>query len=68
MPPCDADPSLLRLVITNFIGNAYKFTATESEPVVEMGSMNDDGDVVYYVRDNGIGFDMDEADAVFEIF
>ena len=68
MPECYADRSLLRVVITNLLSNAYKFTAAEQEPAVEMGATEVDGALAYYVRDNGVGFDMDAAGRVFEVF
>ena len=68
LPSCDADPGLLRAVFTNLLSNAYKFTASEPEPSVEVGSTEVDGEIAYYIRDNGVGFDMDQSYRVFEVF
>ncbi len=68
MQLCDADPTLLRAVFTNLIGNACKFTSSETNPSVEVGSEDVDGELAYYVRDNGVGFDMAEADRLFDVF
>ena len=68
MEPCDADGGLLRAVFTNLLSNAYKFTSSKPEPSIEAGSMDIDGECAYYVRDNGVGFDMSQADRVFEVF
>lgn len=59
-----ADPGLLRIVLENLLGNAWKFTAHADEPQVSVGA---DGPV-YWVRDNGAGFDMGHADKLFEPF
>ncbi|MCH7642648.1 MAG: GAF domain-containing protein, partial [Chloroflexi bacterium] len=68
MEPCDADGGLLRAVFTNLLSNAYKFTSSKPEPSIEAGSMDIDGECAYYVRDNGVGFDMSQADRAFEVF
>jgi PAS domain S-box-containing protein len=63
-----ADPQLMRLVLENLLGNAWKFTANRSQPIVEIGSIRKDGKDVYYVRDNGAGFDMQYVDKLFGAF
>ena len=69
LPPVDADPAMLKTVYAHLIGNAVKFTAPREHAVVEMGaSGEEDGRVVLYVRDNGVGFDMAYADRLFGIF
>lgn len=68
LPPCQADPTLLKQVYANLISNAVKFTAHRSPAVVEIGSMREAGAVVYYVRDNGVGFDPARADRLFGVF
>lgn len=63
------DPELLRLVMQNLLSNAWKFTAYQERPRIEFGCNGGDGDDVhYYVRDNGIGFDMTRADKLFTPF
>jgi signal transduction histidine kinase len=60
-----ADPGLMRIVLENLLGNAWKYTGRSREPVIEVGS-NAAGEI--YVRDNGIGFDQAQAGALFEPF
>jgi signal transduction histidine kinase len=64
----DADAGLLRTVIENLIGNAWKFSAPRAESVIEVGVAERDGQRVYFVRDNGVGFDMAHADQLFRPF
>jgi len=64
-----ADPSLLRLVLENLIGNAWKFTSKKEEAAIEVGMETAaDGSAVYFVRDNGAGFDMKYSDRLFNPF
>lgn len=67
MPPCKADPTLLRVVFTNLLHNALKFTRHHDDARIEVGALTG-GEPVYYVKDNGVGFDMQYAPQVFEIF
>lgn len=62
------DEVLLRQVWQNLIGNAAKFSAAREEPIIEIGSIRHENEVRYYVRDNGIGFDMSRADRLFKAF
>jgi light-regulated signal transduction histidine kinase (bacteriophytochrome) len=64
----DADPDLIRIALTNLLGNAVKFTGNQPAPRIEFASETRDGEVVYYVRDNGAGFDMAYADQLFRPF
>ena len=68
LPPCQADPALLKQVYANLISNALKFSGKREHPLVEIGSLTKDGHLVFFVRDNGIGFDMRYADKVFGVF
>ena len=64
-----ADPALLKQVLTNLLANAIKFTRTRTPAVVEVGCRPEaDRPPVYYVRDNGAGFDMRQADRLFGVF
>jgi len=65
----NGDPQLLRRVLENLLNNAYKFTAIRTCARIEFGtSPQADGRVAYFVRDNGIGFDMAYADRLFGAF
>ena len=66
--PCQADPSLLKQVYANLIGNALKYTRPRPAPVIEIGSRQLRGQTVYHVRDNGVGFDMKYAGNLFGVF
>jgi PAS domain S-box-containing protein len=68
LPECRADRGLLRQVYANLIGNALKFTQPGKPAVVEVGARRDGGRVVYFVRDQGVGFDMRQADKLFGVF
>lgn len=68
LPPCQADAGLLKQVYFNLISNAIKFTRPRKGRIVEIGSREQDGSFVYYVRDNGIGFDMKYSGKVFGVF
>ncbi len=54
----EGDPILIRLAMENLLGNACKYTARVPSPRIEFGSCMINGETVFYVRDNGIGFDM----------
>ncbi len=62
------DPVLLRAVLQNLLGNAWKFTARSPQPRIEMGMVEHDGQKAYFVRDNGVGFDMAAAAKLFTPF
>jgi light-regulated signal transduction histidine kinase (bacteriophytochrome) len=63
------DANLLAVALENLLGNAFKFTQKEAEATIEFGAVTQDGgDVAYYVRDDGAGFDMAYADKLFGAF
>jgi len=64
----DADPGLLRIVLENLLGNAWKFTSRTAQPAIEVGTHDHDGARAIFVRDNGAGFDAARADALFVAF
>lgn len=61
------DPALLRIVIENLLGNAWKYTRKQDETRIEFGMANSDA-AVFFVRDNGVGFDMKDAEKLFAPF
>ena len=62
------DRNLLYMVLENLIGNAWKYSGKASEPRIEMGTVEHGGKQAYFVRDNGVGFDMTYADKLFKPF
>jgi PAS domain S-box-containing protein len=62
------DPGLMKLVFHNLLSNAAKFTRTREAAVVEVGKREAGGGAVYFVRDNGVGFDPKYADKLFGVF
>jgi light-regulated signal transduction histidine kinase (bacteriophytochrome) len=64
----EGDAGLLRVVLENLLGNAWKFTGRCSAPSIELGVERRDGQVIYFVRDNGAGFDMTYASKLFGPF
>ena len=68
LPQCYADTVMLRQLYVNLIGNAVKFTRDTSKPRIEIGALEREAETVYYVQDNGIGFEMKYADQIFRPF
>ncbi|NIR47614.1 PAS domain S-box protein [candidate division KSB1 bacterium] len=68
LPPAYSDESMIRQVFMNLISNAIKFTAHKETAVIEIGSGKSQDDTFYYVKDNGVGFDMKHADKMFGVF
>lgn len=68
LPTCHADPALLRQVWANLLGNAFKYTRRHDPARVEVGCVEGDGEKTYFVRDNGVGFDMRYAGKLFGVF
>jgi light-regulated signal transduction histidine kinase (bacteriophytochrome) len=68
LPPCQADPALLKQVYINLLSNALKFTQPRADARVEVGAYADQGQCVYYVKDNGVGFDMQYVAKLFGVF
>jgi Histidine kinase-, DNA gyrase B-, and HSP90-like ATPase len=63
-----ADARLARIMLTNLISNAWKFTATKQDPAIEIGCEHVDGEARHFVRDNGVGFDMIYSHKLFGAF
>jgi PAS domain S-box-containing protein len=68
LPASQGDPTLLRQVWINLISNALKFSREQPAARIEIGCGERDGKHVYFVRDNGVGFDMQYADKLFGVF
>jgi light-regulated signal transduction histidine kinase (bacteriophytochrome) len=64
----EGDPDLLRMVLENLLGNAWKFTSTRATARIEMGATEEGGGRTYFVRDNGVGFDPAAAGRLFRVF
>jgi light-regulated signal transduction histidine kinase (bacteriophytochrome) len=68
LPACQGDAALLKQVWINLLSNALKYTRQRGAAVIEAGCAKDNGANVYFVRDNGAGFDMKYADKLFGVF
>lgn len=64
----EGDPGLLRIVFENLLGNAWKFTSKRPEATIAFGKLKQEGKPVYFIRDNGAGFDMAYVDKLFGAF
>ena len=62
------DPRLLRIVLQNLLSNAWKFTSEREQPKIQVGAAKDYDQLVFFVKDNGVGFDVKYSDKVFGIF
>jgi light-regulated signal transduction histidine kinase (bacteriophytochrome) len=68
LPEVRGDPSMFRLVMGNLLSNAVKYTRACDRAVIEVGSMYDERKIVYFLRDNGVGFDVLYSDKLFGVF
>ncbi len=68
LPPAQADPALIQQVYANLIDNAVKYSRNRNPARIEVSCYQSDGETVYFVRDNGAGFDMKYADKLFGVF
>jgi DNA-binding response OmpR family regulator len=64
----EADSRLIRVALENLLGNAWKFTAKVPDATITFGADHRNGDTVYFVRDDGVGFEMGDADKLFRPF
>lgn len=62
------DAELLRQVLVNLVANAFKYSGKKEDPVIEIGASVEGPDIVYYIKDNGVGFDMKYSDKLFGVF
>lgn len=68
LPEATGDRSLLRQVFVNLLSNAVKYSETKENAPIKVGGRNENGENIYYVQDNGVGFDMKYADKLFGVF
>jgi light-regulated signal transduction histidine kinase (bacteriophytochrome) len=68
IPEIECDPSIIRQVWVNLISNALKFTSKKEVRIIEIGSKTEGAEIIYYVKDNGAGFDMAYANKLFGVF
>lgn len=68
LPACEADPTLLQQVFANLLSNALKYTRHTQAAVVEVGYQNGTASTIYFVKDNGAGFEMEYAGKLFGVF
>jgi signal transduction histidine kinase len=68
LPPAYGEPSLINQVFVNLVSNAVKFTARVDQPSIRIGTRTDGSATVYFVRDNGVGFDERYAEKLFGVF
>ncbi len=65
---CEGDPSLIEQVLVNLVSNAFKFTRKREDARIEIGCREEGDERIYFVKDNGAGFDMKYADKLFGVF
>jgi signal transduction histidine kinase len=68
LPVLECDPGLIKLVFYNLLSNAVKYTRPRDPAVIEIGQMTIDGERTFFVRDNGVGFNMKYAHKLFGVF
>jgi signal transduction histidine kinase len=68
LPPARCDRALMHQVFANLLSNAIKFSRTRETPTIEVGGAIEGDEIVYHVKDNGVGFDMQYADKLFGVF
>ena len=68
LPECPGDPELLLQVWVNLLSNAFKYTGTRAGAEITIGGRVETGEAIYFVKDNGVGFDMKYIDKLFGVF
>jgi len=68
LPEVDADGSLMTIALSNLLSNAIKFTATREQQIIEVGAQSGKKETIFYVRDNGVGFNMKYVGKLFDVF
>jgi PAS domain S-box-containing protein len=68
LPPAYGDPIMIHQVFFNLLSNAFKFTGPKDKAIIKVGGWSEDNENIYYVKDNGVGFEMEYADKIFGPF
>ena len=68
LPEIQGDPSMLKMVWQNLLANAIKYTRPRTQAVIQIGSVSNEHQHIFFVRDNGVGFDMKYVDKLFGVF
>jgi two-component system sensor histidine kinase/response regulator len=68
LEPCQCDPALIRQVWVNLISNAVKYSSLRAESLIEIGSFPGDNEIIYMIKDNGVGFSMEYSGKLFGVF
>lgn len=68
LPLTSGDATLIRQAWVNLLSNAIKFSSKKERAVIEIGSKHSEDEYIYYIRDNGAGFDMEYVDKLFGVF
>jgi len=68
LPQARGDRAMIRQVFVNLLSNAFKFTRPKGNGVIEIGGMTEENKIIYYVRDSGVGFDMQDVHKLFNVF
>ena len=68
LPPAFGDRSLINQVLVNLLGNAVKFTKSREKAIIEVGGWTEGKENIYFIKDNGVGFDMRYVEKIFGVF
>lgn len=68
LPPLDAEITSLRQLLSNLLSNALKYSRHQDEPRIEVGAWSDEKSTVFYIKDNGIGFEQKHEKRIFDVF